>query len=283
MISTLFTLLVAAVVAYCGLTQLLWFYEKRVHGPPSPRASLTPAVGAFTAETAALLLLLALWPFGVLGQTTVRRARGTTGGRPLVLVPGWSMNRSSLALLAARFGKDGRDAYPITYSSTCSDADRMAAEIAAHIERIARASGAERVDVLAHSQGGVLVRAAARNHGVLGLLGNVVTLGSPHGGAALASLFNNPRLRHLRPGSRFLERLLEDDPLPSATTFTAIYSTFDAIVFPAECAYYPGVMNITIDGLGHHALLFSERVYRLAKENLDVESPGPRSVEHLDD
>ena len=47
---------------------------------------------------------------------------------------------------------------------------------------VARRSGAASVDVLAHSQGGVVVRAAARHEGVLQTLGNVVSLGSRHAG-----------------------------------------------------------------------------------------------------
>ena len=53
--------------------------------------------------------------------------------------------------------------------------------------------------------------------------------------------------------------------------FVSIYSSFDAIVFPTVLSEHPGALNIRIDDVGHHGLLLSERVYRLAKENLDVD------------
>ena len=43
------------------------------------------------------------------------------------------------------------------------------------------------------------------------------------------------------------------------------------IRFPTALSEHPGALNIGIEDVGHHALLLSERVYRLAKENLDVD------------
>ena len=233
---------------------------------------------AWLGEVLATVAVVLTWPFGLLDHRPVAPATG----RPVVLVPGWSLNRASMAVLAARLRRDGRDAYPINYSTTARDAERKGAQVADAILDVARRSGADRVDVLAHSQGGVLVRAAARHAGVLERLGNVVSLGSPHQGATLAATFPELGLGQLRPGSRFLEHLAADDPLPDAVHFASIYSSFDAIVFPTALCEHAGALNIGIDGVGHHALLLSERVYVLAKENLDVE-PRDRPQAGLDD
>jgi hypothetical protein len=63
----------------------------------------------------------------------------------------------------------------------------------------------------------------------------------------------------------------EDDPVPEGTNVTSISSTFDAVVFPPDLAHYPGALNVKLDWVGHYSLLTAERVYRLAKENIDVE------------
>jgi hypothetical protein len=59
---------------------------------------------------------------------------------------------------------------------------------------------------------------------------------------------------------------------------TSIYSTYDAVVFPCELSYYEGAMNVRVDWAGHHSLLVSERIYRLVKENLDVEPKASAPV-----
>ena len=102
----------------------------------------------------------------------------------------------------------------------------------------------------------------------------LVTLGTPHQGTALAAFVSRPNVQPMRPGSLFLRRLAEDDPVPSAVSCTAIFSTFDALVFPAALAEYPGAMNIEIDDVGHLGLLLSARVYMLVEENLSQPRHG---------
>jgi pimeloyl-ACP methyl ester carboxylesterase len=272
MLVYLVAIVATPIALFHSLTYLLWLYEARVHGPAAPREARLPKLTAWLGEGLALTLVVLAWPFGLVGT---RRVTRTAAGRPVVLVPGWGMNRSSFALLAARLRRDGRDAYAINYPSAIRDPQRMARAVADEIARVARESRAPVIDVIAHGQGGVLVRAAARQEEVQGRLGNLVTVGSPHRGTALARFVRLANLRHLALGSPYVGRLLEDDTVPATKHFVAIYSTFDAIVFPPEAAYYPGAMNVTIDAVGHMGLLLSERVYVLAKENIDVE---PRSA-----
>ena len=68
-----------------------------------------------------------------------------------------------------------------------------AARLADLVEAVAAEAPGVPIDLLAHSQGGVVVRLALieleRRHGTewLAALGLVATLGSPHGGADLAT------------------------------------------------------------------------------------------------
>jgi triacylglycerol esterase/lipase EstA (alpha/beta hydrolase family) len=116
---------------------------------------------------------------------------------------------------------------------------------------------------------------AAQAHCASPLLGNVVTLASPHRGTALALLGSSVALRDLRPGSSFLDDLVRGEKLPMQTHVTAIASPFDAVVFPFDLAYWPGAFNVTVERVGHYSMLYSERVYTLIAENLDV---SPRIV-----
>jgi triacylglycerol esterase/lipase EstA (alpha/beta hydrolase family) len=229
-------------------------------------------IAGWVAEGLALLLSLVVWPLGLFPD---RRVAAGGGDRPVVLVHGWAMNRSSMFVLAARLRRDGRRVYSVNYNSVVAKTDDKASELAACLETIRRDSGANRIDLVAHSLGGVLLRAVAKYHGGLDYFGNVVTLGSPHRGTALAVMFSRYGLIELRPGSPFLERLAEDDPLAARTVnFTAIYSAVDYIVFPTDCTFYPPAFNAELDGIGHMGMLLSERVYDVVKENLDADLPS---------
>jgi triacylglycerol esterase/lipase EstA (alpha/beta hydrolase family) len=258
-----------------ALTYTLWLYEGRVHrgGARRPRVRPVPAsMLLWGGELMATLLVQLSWPFGLRDSRRVEPSR--SGARPVLLVPGWSLNRASLAVLTARLRRDGRDAYAVNYSTTARDFDRKAREVADALVEIAERSGSDRVDVVAHSQGGVVLRLAAARDGVGRRVGNVVTLGSPHRGATLAAAFPELGVTELMPGSRMLERLVEEEPFPESVHFASIYSGFDAIVFPTALSEHPRAMNIAIDDVGHHGLLYSDRVYGLVKENLDVEPRG---------
>jgi len=229
-----------------------------------------------------LIVTMLLLEYGVLGAIA-----GTVGSLGAIVLS-WAVARYALdlpwepapsvtltgvvatALLVARLRRDGREAHACGYGRA-RGAHAKAGRVASALRELAASTGARRVDVITHGEAGVILRSAARDHGCLDVLGNVVSLGAPHRGAALASFFGLRSLAHLRPGSRYLTSLADSDPVPEAVNFTAIASSFDAAVFPPELAYYAGAMNVTLDWVGHHALLTSERIYRLAKENIDIE------------
>ncbi len=260
--------LILVVVVHHLATYLLWFYEERRYGPVRRPRELPAALTAWLGEGLAHLFALVGWPFGFLPER-VRPDAGSVG-HPVVLLHGFGMNRASVALLAARLRGDGRQVFTVNYSSLGADTGAMAEQLARSIRSLLDQTGAERVDVVAHSWGGVIARAVARHHGGLSFIGALVTLGSPHQGSALADLVKWSHLRQMRSGSRYLTALAEDDPVPGAIKVTAISSLFDAIVFPAANAEYPGATNVSIDYVGHMSLLLSARVYDLVKEALDA-------------
>jgi pimeloyl-ACP methyl ester carboxylesterase len=282
LVATLIGIILVLTALFEAVTYLLWLYEKRRSGAFSATEDRLRLWTAGFGEWLAMVAIVALWPFGVVGRPRVRSAGAT---RPVVLVHGWGLNRASLAMLAARLRKDGRDAYTINYPSLVADTDSKARAVAEQLRRIIAESGAERVDVVAHSLGGVLTRAAVRWHGADAIIGNVVTLGSPHRGTALAILLRSFGLVQLRPESRFLSRLAEAEEENSPPThpihIASIASNFDAIVFPLDCCFPPNALGITVEGVGHHGLLFVERIYELVKENLDAKLPErkPRMAE----
>jgi triacylglycerol lipase len=269
MLSFLFVVFVTVLGAFHCASYLLWHYERCRSGSCGGRAGAV-AAGPWIAEGLALAAVVVSWPFGLIGW---RRSRAGCG-RPVVLLHGWGLNQASMALLAARLRRDGRAVHAETLPWQSTDLAASSLALAERLRAVVESSGSSTVDIVAHGVGGVLVRAAAQSHGVGSLLGNVVTLGSPHRGTALAVLGLPAPLGELRPGSAFLDNLARGEPLSTQVNLATIASPFDAIVFPFDLAYCPGAFNVTVEGVGHFSMLYSERVYTLVTENLDLQ-PRP--------
>jgi len=257
-------------VVFHAATYLLWHYERCRSAACGPRMN-SAGVGPWLVEGLALFLVVATWPLGLLSRPRTRRG----DGRPVLLVAGWGLNHASLGLLAARLRRDGRVVHTETLPWRSAGLDEAAAALTARLRTVAQLSGSPTVDVVAFGVGGVLVRKVAKMDGASALLGNAVTIGSPHRGSALALFGGSDWIRKLRPGSPFLDDLVRGEKLPARSGFTAIASPFDAIVFPFDLAYCPGAFNVTVERVGHFSMLYSERVYTLVVENLDASSRDP--------
>lgn len=111
------------------------------------------------------------------------------------------------------------------------------------LDQIARDNPGVEVDLIAHSQGGLVVREALwheydRHDRRLPPIAHVVTLGTPHHGADLATLMTRALRgvpvkgragRQLAETSDFI-RALNDRPLPPGVRFTSIASKSDTVV-----------------------------------------------------
>jgi hypothetical protein len=84
----------------------------------------------------------------------------------------------------------------------------------------------------------------------------------------------------MKRSSRYLERLAAAEEELAWTHFVSIASTFDAIVFPRECSYYPPGMNVTVNAIGHNSLLVAGGVYEVVKENLSYSPAAVNPTGH---
>lgn len=110
-------------------------------------------------------------------------------GDAVVLVPGLWMPGFSLALVRRRLVRCGYSCTVLTYPST----RRSLAQNAAHLARRVASLTEPTVHFVGHSLGGLLIRQLFHDFPDQ-RPGRVVTLGTPHGGSAVAA-----RLVHERP------------------------------------------------------------------------------------
>jgi hypothetical protein len=207
-------------------------------------------------EWAVGMALSAARPIGFLGlPVSVRKPRGP---RPIIVVHGYFMNRASFLPLAHRLTCAGLG--PITGFEywTLGKTASAARRLGAYVDKVCAATGADEVDLIGHSMGGMVGRYFVSLRGGGEHVRNLITIGSPHGGTDVSGFgFGRPH-RELYPGSSLLDRL-ESAPVPPKTRITSIWSRSDALV-PAVAADMRGVEQIVFDDLGHLSLLASRRV-----------------------
>lgn len=187
---------------------------------------------------------------------------------PVLLVHGVLCNAGVWHRLARHLESRGiRGVYALSYGPPQASIELFAGQVEAAIERIARATGAPRVIVVAHSMGGLVARAHARRYGTA-RVARIVTIGAPHHGSVEAWLWMGTSLAQLRPGSAWLAAL-DREPLP-AVPLVSVWSWHDSMVVPQTSARLAGSIDVPLTGIGHNALLGDEVVFARVEAEIAV-------------
>lgn len=165
-----------------------------------------------------------------------------------------------------------------------ADAQESAEYVARAVEVVAARTGA-RVDVVTHSQGGIVARWAARWFPSGALVDDIVMLAPPNHGtvtadgpAAAGLCFES--CWQMRTRSRFLRALNRGDETPGPISYTTVYSTTDELIQPHTSAAIAGASNVHIQGecpgrpVDHVSMLGDGMVYAIALEALTRAGPA---------
>jgi triacylglycerol lipase len=211
---------------------------------------------------AVLLLVLA----GAVAGGVAAAAGGGSGGSvagyppqnrpgPVLLVPGYGGQVSSLFPLAARIRATERQATVISLPGNgTGDLNADASVLNAAVTRALR-GGAPSVDVIGYSAGGVVVALWARRDDGSGKARRVVTLGSPFHGAQIAAGAEGfvpgacpVACQQLVPGSQLLAGL-DASPVPYRPRWLSLWTTDDQVVTPPDSARLAGAVNVPIQSV----------------------------------
>ncbi len=219
---------------------------------------------------------------------------------PVVLVHGTFANMTdSWQALSPLLANNGYCVFALDYGGppgnqiqATGDIPTSAAQLAAFVDRVLAETGATEVDVVGHSQGGMLprwyiqflggeakVRAlvgmSPSNHGTTfnGLA--ALARAFPGGSAFVTSLC--PACEQQFVGSTFMQTLNAGGDTVPGVTYTVITTRYDVVVTPYSSAFLtgPGVTNITVqDGCGldladHLSIMYDRRALRYALNALD--------------
>ena len=249
--------------------------RKETTAPPGERRGTRPAVQTVAraamvqAHEAAMLLSVA-------ATAPVRLFRGgpesfesvspqekahAASMRPVLLVHGFGGAKSSWSLVAQALSDRGVIVDAMSYAPVGSSVERLADRLVIEVERMLSRTGADKVHLVGHSLGGVIIAQAILDSRLAGRVDTVITLGSPFGGSPWAGVLPIVEIvRELRRGSPLLRRLAST-PLPDGVRWLSVTAALDIIVPGMRSVpFHSQVETITVDGVGHLGMLLSRQV-----------------------
>jgi len=166
------------------------------------------------------------------------------------------------------------------------DLRATAADLQRRLAGWAAGPGEEKVDIVAHSMGGLVATWLLKRLDLGRRVRRVVTLGTPHRGVALARAGawlmgdTHPALHQMCPGSSLLEEMASL-PLPACSELLSIAGGNDRLVRAerARVAELPGQVNLCLDDANHWSLLFCESALDAVSDALAARPPAS-SVPH---
>jgi triacylglycerol lipase len=188
---------------------------------------------------------------------------------PILFVHGYVESASLWNTMISRFEKDGYSkAYLSAYSYNTSQSNKVDAEkeVKSHVESLLKATGATKVDIVAHSMGSLNSRWYIKFLGGEAKVDDWVSLGGPNHGTETANACFSTSCVEMRVGSTFLKELNAGDETPGAVSYGTWWSPCDEIINPDSSVALSGATNTKTACISHTALTTDETVYNQVRE-----------------
>jgi pimeloyl-ACP methyl ester carboxylesterase len=227
----------------------------------------------------------ALYPLG-LAEVALRSGKPSgdeAHDTPVLLVHGYGHNRSGWFLLDRSLRTAGfSSVHSMNYVAWGRDGiPALAARLARRVDAIRRLTGAEKVHVVGHSLGGVLLRYYVQELGGDRFVDTAVTIASPHAGTIAALAGVGAVARDLRPGSAVMRRLAAG-VRATAVRWVSFYSNLDVLIQPGSSAMlvHPSfrATNVLVKDHGHLTIMVAPIVTRAVVAQLEAAETGERTL-----
>ncbi|RYY48032.1 MAG: lipase [Actinomycetales bacterium] len=175
---------------------------------------------------------------------------------PVLLVSGYGGRVASLDPLRDALRSAGRDVEVLEPEGDGrGDLRAQAAALGRSVDAALERTGADSVDVVGYSAGGVVARLWVRDQGGADVARRVLTIGSPHHGTDVAALAVEiagscpTACEQLVPDSDLLRGLNAGDETPDGPEWVALRSDADRVVVPTDSAMLDGALNLRVQRL----------------------------------
>lgn len=251
-------LILAGFAVLALISSTLYWYE-RINSPepriPSPQPGLFTLVRHYLATFRSYVRCAVLLPFG--RKLHRKPLPAAPGQKPAVLIHGLYNNAAVWLYLGRVLEKAGYAISTYNYSSHGPTPEAIVQGLDAHIRAVESPEQGGKPVLIGHSFGGIVARRWLQRPENAGRIAALVTLGAPHRGSKVAALGHGPLVRHLRPGSPFLQELEAGKNHDSAICVSLISPEDDAVL-PASCLLPPETWRFVVTRpLPHFSLLFS--------------------------
>ncbi|HWD74332.1 MAG TPA: alpha/beta fold hydrolase [Solirubrobacteraceae bacterium] len=208
---------------------------------------------------------------------------------PVVLSPG-TFGVTTWNLIGPQLAQLGYCVFTFGYgnSETASIA-ASARQLGSFVDRLLARTRASRVDIVGHSEGGMMPRYYLKFLGGTAKVDDLVALAPPNHGTLNPAAFGGAltgcvACAEQQSGSSFLTQLNAGDPTPPPVNYTVIATMYDEVVIPYTSAFLDGpsarVTNVTLqqqcphDFVGHLGIT-SDPVALQWVENALTRTTGP--------
>lgn len=183
-----------------------------------------------------------------------------SGQRGVLLVHGFVCNRGFWNPWMPRLRAAGVPHVAVSLGPPFADIAVQAQGLQAAWQRLMDATGVPPL-LVGHSMGGLVIRHwLSLQTEERALAHEVITIGSPHHGTALAAMARSPAAAQMQLLSPFLVALAAGETAARRAQVTCYWSVCDNIVFPANTATLPGARAVAVHGVAHVSLAHAPQI-----------------------
>jgi pimeloyl-ACP methyl ester carboxylesterase len=220
-----------------------------------PSRGIATTAGAMLRE-----LWVGMWiqPLIPLFQVFLGVRLGSGGGSvPVVLVHGYFQNRVDFLYLASRLRKAGSGPLFAVNFFWPQPLERSSATVERFVEWVRRETGAEQVELLTHSTGGLFALDMIEQRPEI--IRRVAMIALPGKGVPWRGPLVGRAGNQLRVGSFYRA---DRDAAVNEVPVMSIYSAHDNVVHPASTSQLEGplAVNVEVEGPGHLSVLFDRQI-----------------------
>ena len=191
--------------------------------------------------------------------------------RPILLIPGWMGRSLDMMALRERLVRDGWDealVFPLEFLDPVGSSVAHAGELEDALRFVLRETGADEVDIVAHSMGGLAVWVLLQEEGTALPVNRVVFLATPFEGTLTAHLAWGEGGPEMVPESEFLRGLQRGGWPQMWVNSLTVRTPLDLTVVPGYRSTLLGRGDRVICCPTHQGLLDHEETYVIVRDFL---------------
>jgi triacylglycerol lipase len=195
----------------------------------------------------------------------------TASHRPILFVHGWNSSGATWDTMIANFKAAGyTDAQLHRWSYNTSQSNATTAqEIKTRVDSIRSTTGADKVDIIAHSMGSLSSRYYLKNLGGDLLVDDWISMGGPNHGTDTANYCFSTACSEMRIDSSFLAALNSVDESPGTPAYATYWSACDTVINPDSSVSVSGATNTQTACVSHGALITDSQVFAAVRTRVD--------------